>query len=116
MNRRKQKLKSRGFPGGSVAPSMQETQVRSLVWDDPTRCGATKPERDNYWVCAARAQELKRQKSVCPKALTPQQEKLPQWETQAPRLEKSQQNKEAPTQPKIKKIVFKNPNYVLIFF
>ena len=27
---------------------IQETQVRSLVWEDPTRRGATKPVRHNY--------------------------------------------------------------------
>ena len=30
---------------------MQETRVRSLVWEDPTWCGATKPVRHNYWAC-----------------------------------------------------------------
>ena len=29
----------------------QGTQVRSLVWDDPTCFGATKPEDHNYWAC-----------------------------------------------------------------
>ena len=29
--------------------SVQGTKVQSLVWEDPTRCGATKPERYNYW-------------------------------------------------------------------
>ena len=28
---------------------MQGTQVRSLVWEDPTCRGATKPESHNYW-------------------------------------------------------------------
>ena len=27
---------------------MQGTQVRALVWEDPTGCGATKPVRHNY--------------------------------------------------------------------
>ena len=31
---------------------MQGTQVRSLVWEDPTCCGATEPVRHNYWACA----------------------------------------------------------------
>ena len=30
---------------------MQETQVWSLVWEDPT-CGATKPMHHDYWACA----------------------------------------------------------------
>ena len=28
---------------------MQGTQVRALVQEDPTCCGATKPMRHNYW-------------------------------------------------------------------
>ena len=31
---------------------MQGTQVRALVWEDPTCRGATKPVRHNYWACA----------------------------------------------------------------
>ena len=31
---------------------MQGTQVRSLVRENPTCCGATKPVRHNYWACA----------------------------------------------------------------
>ena len=31
---------------------MQGTQVQSLVREDPTRHGATKPMRHNYWACA----------------------------------------------------------------
>ena len=31
---------------------MQGTRVRSLVGEDPTLCGATKPMRHNYWACA----------------------------------------------------------------
>ena len=27
---------------------MQGTWVQALVWEDPTRCGATKPLRHNY--------------------------------------------------------------------
>ena len=27
---------------------MQGTRVQSLVWEDPTCCGATKPVRHNY--------------------------------------------------------------------
>ena len=39
------------FPGGSVAknhPAMQEIWVRSLIREDPTCCGATKPVHPNY--------------------------------------------------------------------
>ena len=31
---------------------MQGTRVRTLVREDPTCCGATKPVRHNYWACA----------------------------------------------------------------
>ena len=31
---------------------MQGTQVWSLVWEDPTCHGATKPMHHNYWACA----------------------------------------------------------------
>ena len=31
---------------------MQETQVRSLIQEDPTCHGATKPVHHNYWACA----------------------------------------------------------------
>ena len=31
---------------------MQGTQVRALVWEDPTCRGATEPVRHNYWACA----------------------------------------------------------------
>ena len=31
---------------------MQGTQVRALVQEDPTRRGATKSMRHNYWACA----------------------------------------------------------------
>ena len=30
---------------------MRETWVWSLVWEDPTCRGATKPRRHNYWAC-----------------------------------------------------------------
>ena len=31
---------------------VQETQVRSLIWEDPARRRAIKPARHNYWACA----------------------------------------------------------------
>ena len=33
----------------------QGTQVRALVWEDPTCHGATRPMSHNYWVCASGA-------------------------------------------------------------
>ena len=34
---------------------MQGTQVRALVWEDPTCRGATKPVSHSYWACASGA-------------------------------------------------------------
>ena len=34
-----------------ILPSMQGTRVRSLVREDSTCCGATKPVGRNYWTC-----------------------------------------------------------------
>ena len=34
---------------------MQETQAQSLVWEDPTRSGATKPMGHDYCACVSRA-------------------------------------------------------------
>ena len=48
------------------------TQVRALVWEDPTCRGATKPMSHNYWACASGAH-------------APQQERPRQWEARAPR-------------------------------
>ena len=53
-------------------PSWQiggETMVWSLVWEDPTCQGATKPTRHNYWAATTGAR--------VPRACTPQ-EKPPQ--------------------------------------
>ena len=90
---------------------MQETQVRSLVQEDPTCRGATKPVCHNYWACAlelasqnywARTpQLLKPERSRAPmlqllslhaattevrvpRACAPQEEKPPQWEARTP--------------------------------
>ena len=30
---------------------MQGTRIQALVWEDPTRRGATKPMHHNYWAC-----------------------------------------------------------------
>ena len=69
---------------------MQRSQVRALVWEDPTGRGATKPVRHNYWACAlepashnywARVPQLLK---PAPWAHAPQQEKPLQWEARAP--------------------------------
>ena len=69
---------------------MQETQVQSLVQEDPTCQEATNPVHHNYWAWALEpgswnywAQELQLPKPTCPKAHAPQQEKPPQWEAWA---------------------------------
>ena len=82
---------------------MQETQVWSLVQEDPTGRGATKSVLHNCWACAP--------EPVWPRAHAPQ-EKPPQWEARmqkqsSPRflwLEKSPYSSEGPAQPKILKI------------
>ena len=56
------------------------TPVWSLVWENPTHCGATKPISPNYW-----AHVLPLLTSVCLVFCTPQQEKPPQWEARTPR-------------------------------
>ena len=43
--------RSRDFPGGTVVknpPANAGDRVPSLVWEDPTCRGATKPVRHNY--------------------------------------------------------------------
>ena len=65
---------------------MQETQVWSLVRQDPTCHGATKPRRHKHWACAwepgSTATEARRPWSLCS-----QQEKPLQWEACALQLE-----------------------------
>ena len=89
---------------------MQGTWVRSLVWEDPTCHGATKPVCHNYWACAlepashnywAHAPQLLKPvhsrahvpqllspcaattDACAPRTCAPQQEKPPQWEAHA---------------------------------
>ena len=71
---------------------MQETRVRSLVQEDPTCRGETKPMRHNYWACAlepgncncwAHTQQPPKAKQLRASAL--QREKPPQWEAHVPK-------------------------------
>ena len=62
---------------------MQGTQVRALVWEDPTCRGATKPTHHNYWACALEPVNHNYW-AYTPRAHAPQHEKLPQWEACAP--------------------------------
>ena len=43
-----------GFPGGPAVKNlpMHETQVQSLIQEDPTCLGAAKPVHHNYCACA----------------------------------------------------------------
>ena len=63
---------------------MLETEIRSLIWEDPTCCRATKPGHHNYWACAPEpgshsfgAHKLKLLKPTCPGARVPKQEMPP---------------------------------------
>ena len=52
-HKKKKKLKNKtgaslGAQWLRIRLPMQGTRVRSLVWEDPTYCGATKPVRHNY--------------------------------------------------------------------
>ena len=60
---------------------MQGTRVRSLVWEDPTRRRATKPEHYSYWVHEL---QLLTPVRLEPFSRTPQQAEPPQWEAHAP--------------------------------
>ena len=62
---------------------MQGTPVRSLVWEDCTCRGATKPVGHNYWACALEPASHNCWAHV-PRACALQQEKPPQWEARAP--------------------------------
>ena len=61
---------------------MQETLVRSLIWEDPPCCGATTPMRNNSWACALEpgshnygVEWLQLLKPTCPGPHSLQQEK-----------------------------------------
>ena len=78
---------------------MQGTQFRSLVREDPTCRGATKPVRPNYWAhvpqltkpaCSGThvpqllSLRAATAEARAPRARAPQQEKPLQWEAHAP--------------------------------
>ena len=70
---------------------MQETQVRSLVREDPTSSGATKPVRYSYWACAP---EPRSHDCWSPRALKP---RLPNRRNHC--KEKPARGNEDPTRP-----------------
>ena len=39
------------FRGKESAPPIQETQVQTLIWEDPACWGTTKPVSHNCWAC-----------------------------------------------------------------
>ena len=72
--------KNRDFPGGAVVKNPPANAgVQSLVWEDPTCCGANEPVCHNYWSPRAATTE-----ALVPRAHALQQEKPPQWEARAP--------------------------------
>ena len=90
---------------------MQETRVQSLIWEDPTCHGATKPVHHNCWTSALEPIE-----SCCPRAHALQQEKPQQWEAHAVQwtagpsllqLEKAHTQQRKPSTAKINKIIYK---------
>ena len=74
---------------------MQGTWVRSLVREDPTCRGATKPVRHNYWACALECPRATTAEARAPTARAPQQEKPPQWETRTPQWRVSPATRES---------------------
>ena len=61
------------------------TRVQSLVQEDPTCHGATKPVCHNCWACKPQLLRLHATttEACAPRARAPQQEKPPQWEARA---------------------------------
>ena len=61
---------------------MQGTQVWSLVLEDPTCRGATKPVGHNYWACVLWGPRAATTEAHEPRASAPQEKPL-QWEGRA---------------------------------
>ena len=100
---------------------VQGTWVRSLVREDPTCRGATKPVRHNYWACALEPAShnywsphaLEPTRCNCwahvlqlpkPASLEPvlRNKKPPQWETRSPQLQKARTQQRRPNTAKNK--------------
>ena len=71
---------------------MQGTQVRAVIWEDPTCRGATKPVCHNYWACAlesarrnywAHVPQVLSLQATTTEARAPGA-RAPQWEAHAP--------------------------------
>ena len=69
----------------------QGTQVRALVWEDPTCRGATKPVRHNYWACVPR-ERTPQEKALQSEACAPQRKSSPH----SPQLEKAHAQQRRP--------------------
>ena len=94
---------------------MQETPVLSLIWEDLTRCQATKLMNHNYWALEpgnwnywVYVQQLLKPKHT--RAHAPQQEKplqdyalQPEFSPHLLQPEKSPRSNKDPAQPKINK-------------
>ena len=80
-----QEMKKIGLPCWvkRICLAMQGIPVWSVIWNDPTYIGATKPARHSYWACSLKARELHLLCSwaAATEAHAPQQEKPVQWET-----------------------------------
>ena len=70
---------------------VQGTRVPSLIREDPTCCGATKPVCHSYWACALElthhsywSPHVTTTEAHTPRAHAPQQEKPLQWEASVP--------------------------------
>ena len=66
---------------------MQETRVQTLVQEDPTRHGATKPNSETTVEPARHSSSAATTEAVSPRAPAPQQGKPLKWEACAPQLE-----------------------------
>ena len=110
-----------GFPGGPevrICLPKQETQIGSLIWEDPTCRRATKPICHSYWDCALEPQSRKTGPTCCsywsPCVLQPvvRPEKplqgeactqQPESDPCSPQLDKSPHSNENLAQPKVNK-------------
>ena len=98
------------------------SKVWSLVQEDPTRLGANRPTRHNYWACTqspgAKAAQASccsswRGPPACPRAC-PETREPPQWAARAPQPERgpgspgeSASSRRDPARPKVKTHSFK---------
>ena len=54
-----------------ICLTMQETQVWSLIWEDPTHYGATTPMSHSYWACRTQESQLLNPCATATEALAP---------------------------------------------